>query len=237
MHYFEVLYKFDAMAGSDEEMSVLPGDMVRTEKVVELAGGWVQVEMAHNPRKRGIVPLEFLREVPSPAQQQQQQAGTVGADLSVSRSNSPQTQTFTSAAVQHGRDTLGRVSAAGDPVKRDGGFKPSSKWNPAQLMDGFMNNEIFYKNLMKSREAAMLKMSESLKGARSDLAVCQEKSAHLSRKLQDLDTALERERSKWRARVEEERVLLAKKAGGAGIPSAAYVTTTTTTSRSRYEER
>ena len=222
MQYYKVLYKFDSEEAG--ELSVLAGDVVRTENFVD-EKGWVFMELASNPRKKGVVPTNYLKAIPNP------NAGGQGT-ASSSRSTSPANQggpSYTSAVLAQGEalrshaddtTTMRPAPAAG------GGLKPSSKLNPAQVVEGFMRNEVFFKQLMKQREDSMNKIETALNEAQADLAACKDKNAQLTRKLKSMDQDMTKERQKWRERVEEERLLLAQRVGPA---SAGTVTTTTTT--------
>ena len=230
MQYFEVQFKFSAE--EQGELSVLVGDVVRCESGSRAEEGWLMVELASNPRKKGVVPYSYLKEVPNPrerAEQEQQHRRD-----SPGREESGHGASYTNAALAHGKDTL-RTSDESRPTTT--GLKPSSKVNPAQLVEGFMRNEVFFKQLMKQREESMAKIESALNEASSDLAVCRDKNGQLTRKLKDLDTAMNKERSKWRERVEEERLLLAQKAAGGPIATHTTTTTTVNTTRSRYNEQ
>jgi hypothetical protein len=205
MHFFTVLYKFDAQDPS--ELSVMKGDIVRTERFVD-ENGWVKIELASNPRKRGFVPAGYLRETKPPG-------GDADTPTS-SRSVSPaQNASYTNAALAHGavmRDNL-RASQADEATRPQfTGVVPSSTVNPTAVVEGFMKNEVFYKQLMKQREDSMSKIEAALNEATGELAVCREKNGQLVRKLRDLDVLMGKERTKWKDRVEEERMLLAQKA-------------------------
>jgi hypothetical protein len=229
MQYFTVQFKFDAQ--DPMELSVMKGDVVRTEKFVD-EGGWAKVELASNPRKRGFVPVGYLRETKGPLE---------ATDTPTSsRSMSPATAgvSYTNAALAHGthmKDAL----RSGDEATRgqqSAGVTPSSTVNPTTVVEGFMKNEIFYKQLMKQREDAMSKIDAALNEATAELAVCRDKNGQLTRKLRELDHAMNKERTKWKDRVEEERLLLAQKTANVVPMMSATSTTTTTTMRQRYAE-
>eukprot|EP00388_Colpodella_angusta_P006533 GDKJ01019242.1.p1 GENE.GDKJ01019242.1~~GDKJ01019242.1.p1 ORF type:complete len:115 (-),score=13.66 GDKJ01019242.1:80-397(-) len=78
-----------------------------------------------------------------------------------------------------------------------------------------MKNEVFFKQLMKQRQEALSKMESALTDATADVAACKDKNAVLARKLRDLDQQTEKERRKWRERVEEERLSIQRAAASA----------------------
>uniref|UniRef100_A0A7S1Q6U7 SH3 domain-containing protein n=1 Tax=Neobodo designis TaxID=312471 RepID=A0A7S1Q6U7_NEODS len=227
MQYYTVQYRFDAE--DQGELSVLVGDVVRAAAGSRPEEGWLPVELASNPRRKGVVPHSYLKETADPRErteaQSQREASPPGPGPS-----------YTNAALAHGKDSLRGTAEDSRQPAATGGLKPSSKVNPAQLVEGFMRNEVFFKQLMKQREESMAKIESALNEAASDLAVCRDKNGQLTRKLKELDTAMNKERSKWRERVEEERLLLAQKAAGGPVATVTTTTTTVSASRNRFSE-
>lgn len=221
MQYFTVLYKFDATEPT--ELGVIKGDVVRTDSFVD-KDGWVFVELASNPRRRGFVPVGYVREIRGPLND--------GSTDASSRSVSPNTPSYTNAALSLGTHVKDTAAAPDD--NHHGVMVSSALPNPAAVVEGFMKNEVFYKQLMKQRQEAMQKIDVAIGDAATELAVCKDKNVHLTRRLRELDEALQKERSKWKQRVEEERVLLAQRST---TPLVAATVSTTTTSYARTAAR
>lgn len=226
MHYFTVLFKFDAQDST--EMSVVKGELVRTEKFID-EDGWAKVELASNPRKRGYVPVSFLRETRGPLE---------ASSANSSRSSSPaQAPSYTSAALALGSNV--KESAKNHEIdgSRGPGLVPSSGVpNPAAVVEGFMKNEMFYKQLMKQRQDAMQKIEAALSEATSELTVCKDKNTQLTRRLRELEAAMQKERSKWKERVDEERLLLAQRSKEplTAMTTSTTISYTSTANRARY---
>lgn len=227
MQYYTVLFKFDAQDST--EMSVVKGDIVRTEKFVD-EDGWVKVEMASNPRKKGYVPVSFLRETRGPLDV---------SSANTSRSSSPaQPASYTNAALTLGtsvKDSAKLPHIETSELTRGPGLVPSSGVpNPAAVVEGFMKNEIFYKQLMKQRQDAMQKIEASLTEATTELTVCKDKNGQLTRRLRELENAMQKERSKWKERVDEERLLLAQRSKEplTNMTTSTTISYTTATGRS-----
>jgi hypothetical protein len=100
--------------------------------------------------------------------------------------------------------------------------------NPAAVVETFMKNEIYFKQLMKQRRDAIGKLDAALKDAASEVDAAKDKQQQLSRRLRDLDSMVQKERKKWKERVEEERLLLAQRMGASGPPASSTTVTTTT---------
>lgn len=272
MKYFKVLHDFQATDAV--ELSVRKGDVLCASERVE-QDGWLKVEMAADTRRRGFVPVTYVKECPAPPS---------SYGLAPSAATAPPAGgTFTNAALNFGEKSLGGNSQApsssiqaayappatsrsssqaypsqhhsghgaadfGTPMvdRHHGG--PSSQQqagqgapqggsggfllNPNAVVEAFMKNEVYFKQLMKSRQEALSKLENGISEAAADVAACKDKNAILARKLRDLDQTIEKERRKWKERVDEEKLLLQRAVATSNVPplstSGPGVTTVTT---------
>ncbi|KEG12895.1 putative SH3 domain protein [Trypanosoma grayi] len=82
--------------------------------------------------------------------------------------------------------------------------------DPNAVVEAFMKNELHFKQLVRQRQDALAQMRSTLEGAMADVAACKEKNATLARKLRDLDQCVEKERKRWKDRIEEERAYISR---------------------------
>jgi hypothetical protein len=83
--------------------------------------------------------------------------------------------------------------------------------NPAAVVEGFMKNEMYFRQLMKQRQEALTKIEAALGEVMTEVAVCRDRNSQVAKKLKDLDGLVTKERRKWKERADEERVVLAQK--------------------------
>lgn len=143
----------------------------------------------------------------------------------------------------HHTDTAHNVASHVDPKHGDGGQPHSSAAgalpgtlmfssaipNPAAVVEGFMKNEVYFRQLMKQRQDALAKIESAMAEVVSEVAVCKDRNHQVSRKLKDLDQLIGNERRKWKARADEERLVLAQRSQ---TPLQSTTTTMTLTSYS-----
>jgi hypothetical protein len=205
----------DFNAQESIELSVRKGDIVSTEAKPE--DGWIEVTASNGAK--GFVPFSFLKEATSPARTVPGPASGSGyagtTRYGSGRSMSPASSEF------------GTLSA------------------PAPVIETFMKNELFYKDLLRQRQEAMERLERIIGEAAADIATCKDKNSQLTRKLKDLDQLLDKERRKWKDRVDEEKLILTQKTASASSATPLFVnaspilhhttlhTTTTTTTASR----
>ncbi|KAL7708189.1 SH3 domain protein-like protein [Lotmaria passim] len=84
--------------------------------------------------------------------------------------------------------------------------------NPNAAVDAFMKNEVYFKQLMQRRAAALAQMQSGIEEAMTEVAACKDRNAVLTRKLRDLDEVVERERARWMSRVKEEKTHVSRAA-------------------------
>lgn len=238
--------QYDFTANDAVELSVRKGELVNAiDGAVQ--DGWIKVELAGDSRRRGFVPATFIVEVP--------QSAASGASRGTAAASGPSTfaaaprvtaaaqqappslqgASYTAAALSIGskwKDQLQR-SASNVEHRRSSspaleGSGPNAVASPNAVVEAFMKNEVYFKQLMKQRQEAMSKIENALAEAAADCAQCKDKNSMLARKLRDLDAAVEKERRKWRDRVEEEKLLMMKPSGARPFSGVATTTTTTT---------
>lgn len=292
MKYFKVLHDF---TGADAvELTVKKGDLVCAHERIE-QDGWLKVEYASDTRRKGFVPLTYVREVANPALTSSLEAATGAAGFSyaspsVSFNTTPQptsaaasattaATSFTSAAVSLGEKMVQNSAVPPSPLQaayapaqparqsapppqpsfssraglQSSSFVPSSTFasssdsalntlntstflqNPNAVVEAFMKNEVYFKQLMKQRQDALARLEGGLADAVADVAACKDKNAILARKLRDLDMTIEKERKKWRERVDEEKLLIQRAASSTTAASSSFVMTTSTTTTSNRE--
>lgn len=200
MKYYKVTYDF--VASDPAELSVKQGELLCAAEHIE-HDGWLKVEVASDTRRRGYVPLAYIKE------------SERGVDKSHSEGGS-----FTDAAQSLGialRESQGAVHH--DLVVQPSSHvlvESSFASNPApSVVDAFMKNEVYFKQLMKQRQEALSKIEGMLADAAADVGACKDKNATLARKLRDLDQNIERERRRWKERVDEEKLLIQRCASSA----------------------
>ena len=104
--------------------------------------------------------------------------------------------------------------------------------DPNSVVEAFMKNEVYFRQLMRQRQEALAKLESGINEAVADVAACKDKNSILARKLRDLDQTIEKERKKWRERVEEEKLLVQRSVHSSarvnpGSTSTLQVATTT----------
>lgn len=121
----------------------------------------------------------------------------------------PPAAAATGAVRQGGQETSAADNASSlplTPAKTTAGpISRSLLSNPNTVVDAFMKNEIYFKQLMRRRVEAMAKLQTELEEANAEVAACKDKNATLSRKLRELDQVIEKERQRWTERVNEEK--------------------------------
>jgi hypothetical protein len=95
----------------------------------------------------------------------------------------------------------------------------------AALMEGFHKNELYFQQLLVQRQESTAALDQALREAASEIDLAKEKHSSLTRRLKELDHMVTKERKRWKDRVEEERLLLAQRAGASGATSTTVVTT------------
>ncbi|EKF37782.1 SH3 domain protein, putative [Trypanosoma cruzi marinkellei] len=129
MRYFRVLHNFDAQDGV--ELTVKKGETVFTAEN-EVREGWIKVEVLHDPRRRGFVPFNYLRETTeSLAREQEEGSRGIGKELGgmsvASMTRQPSaipretSVTFTSGALDYGdrlQNMYGVGASAPSPVSQ-----------------------------------------------------------------------------------------------------------------------
>lgn len=160
----------------------------------------------------------------SPARQKERspspQAGSRSPDgghaaAATAPTNSPRANTTNTAAVLN---TSANYASAAErrpltPAQQATG--PVSRHlleNPNAAVDAFIKNEVYFKQLMQRRATALAQMQSGLEEAMTEVAACKDRNAVLTRKLRDLDETVERERTRWVNRVEEERAHVGRSA-------------------------
>lgn len=206
----------DFNAQESIELSVRKGDIVSTEAKAE--DGWIEVTASNGAK--GFVPFSFLKEATSPA------------------------RTVPGPTVGYTSTTTARYGGTGrsmSPASSEFGTLSA----PAPVIETFMKNELFYKDLLRQRQEAMERLERIIGEAAADIATCKDKNSQLTRKLKDLDQLLDKERRKWKDRVDEEKLILTQKTASASSATPLFVnaspilhhttlhTTTTTTTASR----
>eukprot|EP00758_Cryptobia_borreli_P002134 Tbor_TRINITY_DN2815_c0_g1::TRINITY_DN2815_c0_g1_i1::g.23161::m.23161 len=217
MRYFKATYDFTA--SEPVELSVKKGELMCCSEYVE-HDGWIKVEAASDTRRKGFVPMSYMKEQQAPEQQSQH-------DIS-SRSNN-----LSSLVVASGEDVSSHSAAAvalTSGISRER-HSPSRQYgssdcqltiagnatdvpNPS-VVEAFMKNEVYFKQLMKQRQEALTKMESLLSEAENDVSSCKDKNAVLARKLRDLDQNIDKERRMWKERLEEEKLLIQRSASTA----------------------
>lgn len=256
MKYFKVLHDF--VATDVVELSVRKGDLLCAQERVE-QDGWLKVELASDTRRRGFVPATYVKEV----------AGASSSSASVTHlpsgytnpsttaASAPQPSSFTSAALSFGEKAVSAMPPSPMHAAYAGGavhsrsvapYEPSPAIgstdnflaNPNAVVEAFMKNEVYFKQLMKQRQDSLAKLENGLAEALSEMSACKDKNAILARKLRDLDVTIEKERKKWKERVEEEKGLVQRTAtnttqyptAGTVPPANAFTTTNSYVQRS-----
>ena len=237
MRYFKVLYDF--AASEAVELSVKKGETVTCSEVVE-RDGWIKVELATDSRRKGFVPVSYLKEQsqpqPQPSASSAVRSPSSGGNAVASSHSHHQHHSAPAEASMVGNTTI--VNSGGGASIVPGAMTPSDyAANPAAVVDAFMKNEVFFKQLMKQRQEALSKMEAALADAVADVASCKDKNAILARKLRDLDQQTEKERRKWRERVEEEKMSIQRAAASAASLYGPAVESRTVRVTDTYAER
>lgn len=222
MRYFKVIYDFAATEAV--ELSVKKGETVMCSEAIE-RDGWIKVEVATDTRRKGFVPLSYLKEQSAVVPL----SNTTSAQPTPSRMSPPQAKAVATVPSQqqsqgyaNDGSTMINTTVVSSNINNAnganmyGGMTPSDyAANPAAVVDAFMKNEVFFKQLMKQRQEALSKMEAALADASADVVSCKDRNAILARKLRDLDQQTEKERRKWKERVEEEKLSIQRAAASA----------------------
>lgn len=150
----------------------------------------------------------------------------VAAAAATASSRSPRDR---SATTPHGRSTRRSATRAGDDASDAAGSLTANApltparastggalidrdllSNPNTVVEAFMKNEVYFKQLMRRRADALTQMQSGLDEAVREVGACKDKNAALTRKLRELDQVLEKERRRWTERVEEEKAFVAR---------------------------
>ncbi|ORC78778.1 putative SH3 domain protein [Trypanosoma theileri] len=264
MRYFRVLYNFNAE--DNVELSVKKGEIVIPIDG-DVMDGWIKVEVLNDAKRRGFVPLNFLRETTQPSESPQAPQPLSGATPTARQPSAIPKGTpssFTSAALDYG-DTLQHMYTSGTrepsvasrrsqsadqrtqrpsqvlgktttstsmtqqrrqspPLQQEQQQQqqtvtslpsdPSSGRSllndPNAVIEAFMKNELHFKQLIRQRQDALAQMRSTLEGAMVEMAACKDKNATLARKLRDLDLSIDKERKRWKERIEEEKAFIAR---------------------------
>ena len=205
MKYFKAVYDF--VASDAVELSVKRGELLCVTEHIE-HDGWIKVEVASDTRRRGFVPLGYVKEhavLPNESIEKSPARGDASSSTFSGAAQSLGTALRESQVSTHHRDSL-----AVQPYQQHNILVDSSSTsNPSpSVVDAFMKNEVYFKQLMKQRQEALSKIEGMLSDAAADVGACKDKNATLSRKLRDLDQNIERERRRWKERVDEEKLLI-----------------------------
>ncbi|KAH9580093.1 SH3 domain [Trypanosoma melophagium] len=270
MRYFRVLYNFTAE--DNVELTVKKGEVVIPVDG-DVMDGWIKVEVLNDTKRRGFVPLNFLRETTLPNDNNNNNNNNSNNNSNsnnnkiqeqppLTRAATPPRQpsaipketpsSFTSAALDYG-DTLQQMyTGAGTrepsmtsrrslsaeqrtqrpsqvlakttttiPLQRQQQQSltslPSNPTSgrsllndPNAVIEAFMKNELHFKQLVRQRQDALAQMRATLEGAIVEMTACKDKNATLARKLRDLDQTIEKERKRWKERIEEEKSYIAR---------------------------
>lgn len=205
MRCFRVLHNFEAQDAV--ELTVKKG-----ETVVALDGdvqsGWIKVEALNDPSRRGFVPLNYLRETAGTAGPSPASTARDGDGPSVSSRRSRSGEQREGRAQQTTKTAASAAAAGAQSLESDNDAGPSLLENPNVIIEAFMKNELHFKQLVRQRQDALAQMRSTVKEAIADVVACKEKNATLARKLRDLDQAVDKERKRWKERVEEEKAYL-----------------------------
>jgi hypothetical protein len=226
MFYFRVLYDFN---GTDQmELTVAKGALVRAESS-SAKDGWMLVELADDAARKGFVPQGYLRQTDAPMRSAVEP--TSGPPRSMPAVSGSFQRSALSVGVSMQHDMQHPVVTPPAEESVNGIMASSAIPNPSAVLEGFMKNEIFYRKLLKQRHDAMAKIEGAIAEATTELSVCRDKNAQMSRKLRDLDDTIQKERTKWNDRVNEERMLLAQRSA-APLQSMTHLTNNTATGSS-----
>lgn len=264
MKYFKVLHDFSST--DVVELSVKKGDLVCAQERIE-QDGWIKVELASDTRRKGFVPATYVREVSNAGGPSSSFAGTT-ATPSRNHQYAPQdahSNTFTNAALSYAEKAMGgaahpsplqaayssaskssighnqssTIAVAAPPVEPSG-MHPTTNFlaNPNAVVEAFMKNEVYFKQLMKQRQESLVKLENGIAEALTDVSACKDKNSILARKLRDLDNTIEKERKKWKERVEEEKSLVHRAANTTSATGLlSHHTTTTSYSATTSQQR
>ena len=194
---------YDFRTQNTGELECFSGEVLTL--VSEPDRGWVRAKNASGAT--GFVPVSYVRVV------------------------EPATSTSAAAAtVSPGRTTYAKEREA-SALKPMGG-DTSSVMPPQDVVEAFMRNEVYHKQLLKQRQEALAKLEASLAEAHSEVAACKDKNSQLGRRLKDLTEIIDAERKKWRDRVEAEKLLVQQRTSiiPTIVPSATIMSTVTSTS-------
>ncbi|EPY33717.1 SH3 domain protein-like protein [Strigomonas culicis] len=226
--YFKAAHTFNAEEAV--ELSVTKGEyLAAVDHVVQ--DGWIKVVAAEDDSRRGFVPLSYLKEISAAEMAKRPSAaasprparspGAMGGSVSPSsQPRPPSTEQSPQRLVaaerqspqQHPRreGSPGAGTALTPAQAAAGPVSASLLQNPDSIVDAFMKNEEYYKQLMRQRGDALVKMQLGLEDAMMEVAACKDKNAALAKKLHELDQVLERERHRWSERVEEEKAYVSR---------------------------
>ncbi|CAD2218000.1 SH3 domain protein-like protein [Angomonas deanei] len=192
MSTFRVSHDFNGV--ESVEISAQKGEIVKAvDNVVQ--DGWVKVSVMGDPSRKGFIPLSYLKEIES----------TNSPDR-----DRPEEQTYTPSRPKTGSPAAA-VNKSITPAQEGAGPVSSLVLsNPNTVVDAFMKNELYFKQLMRQKSEAMSAIQSCLEDAMTEVAACKDKNATLSRKLIDLSQLIDHERQRWVERVDEERQFVSR---------------------------
>lgn len=82
--------------------------------------------------------------------------------------------------------------------------------NPNTVVEAFMKNEVYFKQLMQRRADALAQMQGGFDEVLHEVSACKDRNSALARKLRELDQVIEKERRRWTERVEEEKAFVGR---------------------------
>lgn len=241
MPYFRVLHNFDAQ--DIVELTVKRGEIV-VSAGGDVQEGWIKVEVLSDPRRRGFVPLSYLRET-TRSEGREEMRGSQPSDgasaaaaagdrvvsphpaSSATRSHTgPARRDATKGDEREGSPASWRAGPVSSVAAVSGAasVKPRAQSqlgvsddvrhsllnDPDAVVQAFMKNELHFKQLIWQRQDALAQIRSTLEEAISDVGACKERNATLARKLRDLDQSVEKERKRWKERIEEEKAYISR---------------------------
>lgn len=227
MPFYRVLHDFHGE--ESVELSVHKGQCVDAlDNVIQ--DGWLKVQTIDDgdTPNSGFVPFSYLEVTAGPPVEQvlrhtsrspstpQRRAGThasgapgdtIGHKGGVGTTSpsvtTPTRQTVTDT-LKHQQLTPARADTDGGPIDR------SFLSNPNAVVEAFMKNEIYFKQLMRNRAASLAQLEEDLEESIAEVAACKDRNCSLTRKLRELDQVVEKERRRWTERLEEEKAHISR---------------------------
>lgn len=219
--------KFDFTATDPIELTVKTDEVLRG--LEPPTNGWVSCEVQGQPRRRGFVPVTYVEQI---REFSRGPTATGNKPQSARQPSPPQAAGMDRYAQQQQADERPNQQAA-TPHNPAGAIMVSSAIpNPAAVVEGFMKNEVYFRQLMKQRQETLAKIESALSEVSGEVAQCRDRNSQVTRKLKDLDSLIVKERRKWKERADEERLVMAQKSA----PQAAPMQTTTTSYRATTRE-